>query len=414
MSVRILQGDVMQCLDLLPDESVHCVVTSPPYWGLRDYDVAGQLGLEKSLGEHIDVLLEVFREVRRVLRKDGTLWLNYGDCYASVPNGRSAAKVKELGKDDRTFRDKPFSTVGPIYDPEYENGDRRGVSGNKGIGDGSRGRILADGFLKPGNLCLIPERLAIALQLDGWVVRSRIIWGKKNTKPDSSGRFRPSYNHEMIWMLSKQSKCFYDSVAVRQPTASSSKARLSQNVEQQTGSFRQPGKTNGAFKAVGDKDTRLLRAYEPETTDVWEMATARTKEAHFATFPPELVHRCISSGTSEHGVCSECGAPYLRLTEKEFNARPDVSLEKGVRGHSGQKPMDRTSGLTGTQRGTTAVATVGWSASCSCNAQVAPATVLDPFFGSGTTGMVAKSLRRNCIGIELNPAYVEIAKRRCA
>src|SRR3990167_8759287 len=117
MTVKIIQGDVTERLRELEPESVHCVVTSPPYWGLRDYGVAGQLGMERTLGEHIAVMVDVFREVRRVMRKDATLWLNYGDCYATSPNGRSAADTKAAGNDDRTFRDKPFSTVGPIYDP---------------------------------------------------------------------------------------------------------------------------------------------------------------------------------------------------------------------------------------------------------------------------------------------------------
>src|SRR5690348_13711031 len=112
MTVRILKGDCREVLRSLPNESVHCVVTSPPYWGLRDYGVDGQLGLERSLGEHVETMIEVFAEVRRALRSDGTLWLNYGDSYAATPNGRSAADVKALGNDDRTFRDKPFSTIG--------------------------------------------------------------------------------------------------------------------------------------------------------------------------------------------------------------------------------------------------------------------------------------------------------------
>jgi len=132
MTVQIINADVMDGLRQLPDDSVHCVVTSPPYWGLRDYGVDGQIGLEPTMGEHIDRMVEVFREVRRVLRPDGTLWLNYGDCYATSPNGRSASDTKAANNDDRTFRDKPFSTIG--------------------------------GVLKPKDLCMIPNRIAIALQ----------------------------------------------------------------------------------------------------------------------------------------------------------------------------------------------------------------------------------------------------------
>jgi len=169
MSVRIHVGDVRAKLAELPAESIDCVVTSPPYWGLRDYGVDGQIGLEATLGEHIDVMVEVFRAVRRVMKPPATLWLNYGDCYATKPNGRSAA-------------------------------DTRGA------------------ILKPKDLCLIPERVAIALQEDGWWVRAKNVWGKPNAMPDSSGKYRPSVAHEMVWMLSKSANCYYDAAAVAQPT----------------------------------------------------------------------------------------------------------------------------------------------------------------------------------------------------
>lgn len=329
MTIEILQGDTRSILPTLRSESIHCVVTSPPYWGLRSYLAAdhpnktAELGLEKSLSEHITTLIEVFREVKRVLRPEGTVWLNVGDCYATSKNGRSAADTKRAGKDDRTFRDKPFDTV------RASN-------------------------LKSGNLCLIPERLAIALQDDGWVVRSRIVWGKTNTKPDSSGRFRPSYNHEMVWMLSKRRSCYYDSVAVRRATAPSTGPRLKQNIEFQTGSFRHPGKTNGSFKASGSIEDRLLRAYEPEIDpdQVWKISTASFSQAHTATFPPELAERCILAGSSEFGVCCHCGNPWERQTTK------------------------------GTPTGVREIITVGWTQTCDCpDNRPIPATILDPFGG---------------------------------
>lgn len=344
MSVRILIGDVRERLAQLPDESVHCVVTSPPYWGLRDYGVGSQLGMEPTLAEHIAVMVAVFRDVRRVLRKDGTLWLNYGDCYATSPNGRSAADTKAAGTDDRTFRDKPFSTIG--------------------------------GVLKPKDLCMVPNRLAIALQEDGWWVRSEIIWGKPNGMPDSSGRYRPSTSHEKIFLLSRTGTMFYDAEAVRMPAAESSISRWAQDIEGQAGSDRANagGKTNGPMKAVGgpkpDKQRghsrrhagfndrwdqmskaeqqangRLLRNYEPDLSaivppDVWKIATAAFSEAHFATFPPALVAPCIMAGCPKGG------------------------------------------------------------------------TVLDPFGGAGTTGLVADRLGRDAILIELNPEYAELARKR--
>lgn len=152
--VSILLGDVRARLAAMEPDSVDCVVTSPPYWGLRDYGVDGQIGLERTLGEHIEVMLDVFRLVRRVLKPSGTLWVNYGDCYATSPNGRSAADCKAAGNDDRTFRDKPFSTIGPIHGAQA----RWQIGANAPSG----------GFLKPKDLCMVPNRLAIALQEDGW------------------------------------------------------------------------------------------------------------------------------------------------------------------------------------------------------------------------------------------------------
>ncbi len=376
MTVEIIIGDALTVLRKLPSASVDCVVTSPPYWGLRDYGVAGQLGLERTLGEHIGVMVGLFDEVRRVLKPEGTLWLNYGDCYATSPNGRSAADTKAAGNDDRTFRDKPFSTVGPIFSPNHYSSDRRGEGNSQARNKGSdtRGAIVAGGMLKPKDLCMVPNRLAIALQDAGWWVRSEIVWGKPNGMPDSSGRYRPSAAHEKIWLLSKSGTCFYDAAAVKMPAAESSIARWQQDISGQTGSDRANGgtKTNGPMKAVGapkkqeghsrrhagfnarwDQDeadgavneTRLLRNYEPDLSaivppEVWNIPTASYSDAHFATFPPALVAPCILAGCPVGG------------------------------------------------------------------------TVLDPFGGAGTTGLVADRLQRNAILIELNPEYAAMARRR--
>lgn len=341
MSIRILLGDCREQLKKLPDESVHCVVTSPPYWGLRDYGIDGQLGLEHSLGEHVGTMVEVFREVRRVLRKDGTLWLNYGDSYATSVNGRSAADTKELGHDDRTFRDKPFSTVGPIYDPnggqvpDNKNPkSRAGATDNKGNkGSDFGGRIRAGGYLKPKDLCGIPWRVAFALQEDGWWLRQDIIWSKPNPMPESI-RDRCTKAHEYLFLMAKSERYYFDQEAISEPVTASTIERLSQpTLEQQEGSWRVPGKTNGSMKAVDHGPNRNKRS-------VWEVTTQPFSEAHFATFPPDLIEPCILAGCPKDG------------------------------------------------------------------------TVLDPFGGAGTTGMVADRLGRNAILIELNPAYIQIADKR--
>lgn len=362
-------GDCVEQMAAMDADSVDCVVTSPPYWGLRDYGVDGQIGLEPTLGEHIAVMVRVFSAVRRILKPSGTLWINYGDCYATTPNGRSAADTKAAGNDDRTFRDKPFSTIG--------------------------------GVLKAKDLCMVPNRLAIALQEAGWWVRSEIVWAKPNPMPESI-RDRPATSHEKIFMLTKSARYWYDAKAVRQPSADSSVDRWAQNVDEQEGSHRANGgaKTNGTMKAVGGprkkqeqtaesaaavggssgrrmagfnerwdakekirasdvasprhaghinhtgiEDTlrgygRNLRNYEPAPVAVWNIATQPFSDAHFATFPPELAERCILAGCPKGGL------------------------------------------------------------------------VLDPFGGAGTTALVALRHNRRAALIELNPGYANMARRR--
>lgn len=333
MSVRIIVGDVREKLRELADESVHCVVTSPPYWGLRDYGVDGQLGMERTLGEHLAVMVEVFREVRRVLRKDGTCWVNYGDCYATTPNGRSAAATKAAGNDDRTFRDKPFSTIGPIYVADPMDADRRG---NHSTLQGAPppntpGRIAAGGTLKPKDLCMIPNRFAIAMQDDGWWVRSEIIWHKPNPMPESI-KDRPGSSHEKMWLFTKAQKYWYDAAAVCEESIykpGGSHGAVMQGGFGGKGAI--PGSGQQAFRAIAE--TKNLR-------NVWTVPTAAFSEAHFATFPPDLIEPCIKAGCPEGGL------------------------------------------------------------------------VLDPFGGSGTTGLVADRLKRNALLIELNPEYAAIAERR--
>lgn len=285
MSVQILVGDCREMLRSLAAESLQCCVTSPPYWGLRDYGVDGQLGMEGTYQDHVAVMVEVFREVRRVLKKDGTVWMNYGDTYASSVNGRSAADTKAAGSDDRTFRDKPFSTV--------------------------------QGVLKPKDLCGIPWRVAFALQDDGWYLRQDIIWHKPNPMPESV-RDRCTKSHEYVFLLSKSDRYYFDQQAIAEPVVESTVTRLAQNINAQAGSAKVPeiGKPNKVMKAVGprfggnkygDSDapehaTKSGNVYELKgglrnRRSVWTIGTQPFSEAHFATFPPELPEICIKAGS---------------------------------------------------------------------------------------------------------------------
>ena len=282
MTVRFLIGDALSQLARLPDESVHCVVTSPPYWGLRAYKgEPGMIGLEPTFDEHLDNLVAAFREVRRVLRSDGTLWLNYGDAYNAYNGG--AGPSSKLSKTQSAAR------------PDLQTG----------FG-------LRDRAFKPKDLMMMPARVAMALQADGWWLRSEIIWHKPNPMPESC-QDRPTSAHEKLFLLTKSARYFYDAEAVRVAAAPSSVSRLAQDVPAQMGSDRahEGGKTNGNMKAVGNASGANLR-------NVWTIATHAYSEAHFATFPPALVEPCIKAGTSARGVCGECGAPWVRETQSDI------------------------------------------------------------------------------------------------
>ncbi|MDW9444837.1 site-specific DNA-methyltransferase [Sinorhizobium meliloti] len=346
-------GDCIEAMRRMPSGSVDCVVTSPPYWGLRDYGVEGQIGLERALGEHLDVMVRVFREIRRVLKAHGTVWMNYGDCYAAHPNGKSAAAYKADGSDDRTFRDKPFSTVGPILQPDTRGPQRAGAK--EGYRADSGFTVRPGGYLKPKDLCMIPNRLAIALQDDGWWVRSEIIWNKTNPKPESVDD-RPAAVHEKVWLLTKSEKYFFDPEALKEPTTGNAHARRKDG-QYKPAKGSTPGQNRAGtwVEAYTTPDMRNGR-------NVWTFNIEGCREAHFATFPRELARRCLSAG-SPKTVCGCCGAA------------------------SGCGPIcetfDRTSGL-----------------------------VFDPFGGSGTVGLVAEQLGLRSILIELNPEYADIAVRR--
>jgi DNA modification methylase len=312
VSVRVIQGDCRELLKTLPDGSVQCVVTSPPYWGLRDYNVDAQLGLERTYGEHVENMVAVFREVRRVLRSDGTLWLNYGDSYYSSDRGGWRGDAHRWEKS------------------ELQKGNRGNASTVR------PNRLLQEG-LKSKDLVGMPWRVAFALQADGWWLRQDIIWAKPNPMPESV-RDRCTKAHEYLFLLAKAERYYFDAEAIAEASVDpeSHNGRNPRNDDQFTQSDPIKAATRSGFSKIEAGTTYPTR----NKRSVWTVATAPFKEAHFATFPPELIEPCIKAGS---------------------------------------RPGD---------------------------------TILDPFGGAGTTGLVADRLGRNAVLIELNPDYAAMAKRR--
>lgn len=309
----ILIGDVKDKLKELSDKSVNCVVTSPPYWGLRDYGNEGQLGLEKTPQEYIERMVDVFREVRRVLSDDGTLWLNIGDTYK--PNGKGAMKA---GFNERYF--------GKKFDSDKQSAQENHLD---------RSAFKAD--VKEKELVGIPWRLAFALSDDGWYLRQDIIWAKPNVMPESV-RDRCTKSHEYLFLMTKSPKYYYDHIAIKEPVSEVSLKRAKSGWK----TNRPSAKTSPDGINVEKMGERFVNPTGRNKRDVWFIPTASFKGAHFAVMPERLVEPCVLAGCPEGGV------------------------------------------------------------------------VLDPFFGSGTVGVVAKRNNRNYIGIELNPDYAKIAQDRLA
>lgn len=364
----------------------------------------GAFGLEPTYQLFVDHAVEIFREVHRVLRADGTLWLNIGDSYATG-----------TGKDR-----KPTQT------------GKHGYWENPVVSQRINGTTSG---LKPKDLCGIPWRVAFALQADGWWLRQDIIWAKPNPMPESVTD-RCTKAHEYLFLLTKEARYYYDAEAVREPAEYGRRDTA--------GDWRGAAYVNQKGpqgNSSGNGGRTSITGKHPETgrnrRSVWEVATAPFSEAHFATFPPALIEPCILAGTSEKGCCAKCGAPWVRQVEKSGGTTGkswhshDNDLSRGQRGGDGKN--EAAAGWKDYQ-----VKTIGWKPSCLCcvndicRSPVAckgfghcrqpyiegewpapvPCTVLDPFGGAGTTGLVADRLQRNAILIELNPTYAEMAERR--
>ncbi len=347
-SVKLYQGDVLDVLKRLPEKSVQMVVTSPPYWGLRDYQTVGQIGLEKTPDEFIDKMVEVFSLIHRVLRDDGTLWLNLGDTYSAGKVGRS-----------------DMITGGGLCKGRQQGWEE------------SMTRCLGRIDLPPGNLVGTPWRVALALQAKGWILRQDIVWHKPSPMPESV-RNRCTKAHEYIFLLTKSNRYFYDAEAIREKTGREMSPEEYQELIQKA------KRTTGFGDWYQDRDGRKDDGYKSgnhfggisppggrNKRSVWTVVSESYDGAHFATFPRKLIEPCILAGTSEKGACVKCGAPWRRI-------------------------MERTS-----------YKTLGWEPSCDCGTEkTRPCIVLDPFVGSGTTCYVSLAHGRWSWGIDLSEVYL--------
>jgi DNA modification methylase len=534
IQILILQGDVLKVLRSLPSKSVQTIITSPPYLWLRNYGIEGQIGLEKTPAEFIQILVEVFREIWRVLRDDGTVWLNMGDSYAGSGKGPTGADGIGI-QEKRQGTDKSDTNRGS---------QKCNLMGGK----------VANGW-KSGDLYGMPWRLAFALQDDGWYLRTDIVWHKPNPMPESN-KTRPTRSHEFIFLLTKSGKplfwthpekdgarkkpepdyyyhnretledvveipedyltkkhfidtdgkskriwvrrnkwigwnYFYDAEAIKEPVSESyrndqrplgvlrQRCNKKSKYHEQGGQFKPlsraeerlySGKTGHfhereergwkgnrrTFRGGGKytngqsfdnsavvenqshgNDTQTKQEAIGKATyadlnasgrgrdeilrnkrDVWKIATCQRKEAHFASFPDTLPEICIKAGTSEYGCCPACGAPYMRVLKKTASTM-NIRVRDNKKGI-----IDQKSGI-GEQYGASeeeieeygeeragTTETIGWRPTCSCNAgDPIPCVTLDPFMGRGTVAIVSRELGRSSIGIELNPVYVEIARK---
>jgi DNA modification methylase len=437
--IRLFCGDALEVLKTLPDASVHCVVTSPPYYGLRDYQTAtweggdpfcdhqppdeagrttkhtagqrshagrfsggkcwkcgatridSQIGLEKTPAEFVAKLVEVFREVRRVLRDDGTCWVNMGDSYCSTPPGNTT---------------KGVSAKSGLHGINGKSGRYRETldAGHATKVDTSRIPCL-----KPKDLIGVPWTLAFALRDDGWWLRSDIIWAKGCSGKYLGGSSMPesvtdrcSKSHEYLFMLTKSPCYFFDAEAIAERAVYADQPR--------------GGSTNRYAQNNAGMDNKVYNTRNRRS--VWVVNPTPYKEAHFATFPPKLITPCILAGTSEKGCCPECGAPWKRKIEKVVTkvrkAETGLLAEaaragKVIRNHAAQ--CGTNSLRDGFREGCNK--TVGWEPSCECGiSSTVPCVVLDPFNGVATTAVTAWKHNRHAIGIDLNLAYIKQSIRR--
>jgi DNA modification methylase len=518
--ISLLMGDCRVTLSTLPERSVQTCITSPPYYGLRDYGLAplvwggdaehehewgvwghsqrrsggtgasglsrdgraedvrlrgalaatlrqthdgapyafcpcgawlGSLGLEPTPKLYIEHLVEVFREVRRVLRDDGTIWLNLGDSYAGSGKGPSNSLQGEA------------SCIGARERGLLANRRVSGARGSAGPAHGKRNTgqfangqaptswIPIGAGYKPKDLMMLPARVAMALQADGWYLRSMIPWLKRNSMPESVND-RPATSVEYIFLLSKSRTYYWDADAVRLPHFWQRDGALESNAQARQRKAEYERMATGDLSGLTTQDSykaairgergkgrgeagnrkqtyRITDAGRNRRNSDWFLESwqgllldeqdeplalvvnpAPFKESHFATFPPKLVEPMVKASTSERGCCPECGAPWVRVSESEQIAKArNVAPDKYAGGRD-ERGGTWTAAMPAQTR--KVITTTGWRPTCKHDAQPVPCTILDPFGGSGTVGMVADRLGRNAILCELKPDYSQMGAVR--
>jgi len=393
----ILQGDALTKLKELPEKSINCCMTSPPYWALRDYGVDGQLGLEPTFDEYISNLCDIFDEVKRVLRDDGTCWVNFGDTYYTKSG--SGFLNDSLTKNDNHVLNTGINRANEL-----------------------RGR----GLLESKNLTLIPFRFALEMQNRGWILRNVIIWHKPNCMP-CSVKDRFTVDFEYIFFFSKKKKYYFETqyeplsevtikdIKKRKNMACLTGEKGSKHFNNKNSVFNSQKTNRGRNEFVNLEKGRNKRT-------VWSICPKPFKEAHFAVYPEELCETPIKAGCPEF-VCKKCGMPKIKvekiighqITESMRIAGSDKegkyygTEKKDYKSAKANEPSETKKRILESM---SQIKEYNWTPTCKCHAGFTGGIVLDPFFGSGTTGLVALKQNKNFIGIELNPEYIEIAEKR--
>lgn len=366
---EILVGDAKEKLEELPDNSVDTAMTSPPYWGLRDYGHEDQLGLEETPEQYVENLMAVFNELKRVLKPTGTFYLNIDDTYSR------GSRHKDATED--SLRDEDSEAGEPDEKVQYDLPDKC--------------------------MSMVPERVMMAMVDNGWILRNKVVWRKKGGGMPESVKDRFSTTWEYVYMFSLNQDYYFDLDAVREPHKEKSIERNKRAISSRDVPV-QPEQTMSGIDETKGKNPG----------DMWRIATANMSEAHFAVYPTELCEKPVKAGCPKK-VCKECGEPYERVSEEKVveERKPESGKRKSTNSdYFVESDRKSNQGLRDGYK-QKVYESKGFENRCDCETDdVEKGTILDPFAGAGTTCLAARQYNRNYIGIELNEEYAEMARQR--